>query len=190
MGMPMIEINTTAINSYINQAKNQTPPQYYTSQADFYSKTGFTAGSTKTFTGIVFIEGNFTLNQGRTMNLTGVLATSGSIIIGDSGTGSPFNGILNINRPAGQPAGVLSTGNFTLATKGDLTGNGLIFSAGTTIDSSTNTFTFTGGLLTDGKATFGARVINLHFDLDVINNTIGTPTTSPVIVINHWEEEY
>jgi hypothetical protein len=97
---------------------------------------------------------------------------------------------LNITQTAGQSAGALSLGSFTLTTKGNLTGTGLLFSSGTTIDSSANTFTFTGGILTDGTARFGARVINLHFYKDVINITIDNPTSSPVIVVNHWEEEY
>jgi hypothetical protein len=188
IGMPMIYIDTSQDNSYIKQAKAQD--QYYTSQANFFSQTNFTTGTTKDFSGVVYIEGGLTLNKGRTMNMTGVLAVSGPLVIGDDNAGSPFDGVLNITRPDGQPSGALTTGTFTLRKNGNLTGTGLIYTSGTTVDSSDNDLTFTGGVLTYGKATYGNRTINLYYDSDVINTTLIASTTSSLIVVNHWEEEY
>jgi len=189
MDMPMIDFDSDSPNSYKNQAIAQN--QYYTSSANFFTQTSFSAGQTKTFNGVIYIEGGITIDQNRTMNMNGVLASSGSISIGGSGSGSPFNGVLNITRAnPDAPAGALAQSGFSVNSKGDLSGTGLVYAGfRTDFNNSSSPLTFTGGFLTR-RMYFNARTLNIYFDADVINDTLANPTATPIIEINHWEEEY
>jgi len=192
MGMPMIDFDSSSPNSYKNQAiNNPGQNQYYTSAANFFTQTSFSAGQSKTFNGIIYIEGGLTIDQNRTLNMNGVLVSSGSISIGGSGNGSPFNGVLNITRAnPDAPSGALAISGFSVNSKGDLTGTGLVYAGfRTDFNSSSSPLTFTGGFLSR-RMYFNARTLNIYFDADVINDTLANPTATPIIEINHWEEEY
>ncbi|MBM2821102.1 MAG: hypothetical protein HW405_862 [Candidatus Berkelbacteria bacterium] len=185
IGMPMVDFDSSSPKSYKNQATLLN--QYYTSQANFYSLTNFNAGQTKTFNGVVYIEGGISIDQNRTFIMDGVLATSGSISIGGS-----QNGTLNLSHSggAGQASGALSQNSFSINNKGNFLGTGLVYAGfRTDIDSSSVPITFTGGILSR-RVYVDARVLTIYFDAAVINDTLGQPQDTPVIQINHWEEEY
>ena len=182
--MPMIDFDSSSPNSYKNRAISQN--QYYTSEANFYSQTSFGTGQTKTFNGVVYVEGGITIKNNRTLNMNGVLATSGSIEVGGS-----QNGTLNINPPsAGQPAGAIAEGSFEIDNKGNFSGTALIYAGfRVEIESSSTPITFTGGILSR-RIEVEDRVLNIYFDNTIINDTLDNPADTPIIEINHWEEEY
>lgn len=182
-GMPEVDfdaLKTTAQNAN----------KYYSSQSSFYSLANFPMNTTKTLNGTFYIVGGLTLDGNRILNLNGIIATDGAIIIGTKST----SGTINLTASEGQQSGIASEGSFTLDTKGTLTGRGLIYSlfkAAIEGDTNSTTLNFTGGFLARRWNFNGPRTINVHFDLATIEEILEQPVnTTPVVQLNHWEEEY
>ncbi len=178
--MPAIDFDS-GVNSYKNQAIAQG--QYFAKAKDFLDlipKFG-----EETFNGVVYIDDSLTINWERKINMNGVIAASGSIDIS--------LGQLFINQPAGGGAsGVLTQGNFEVGLFGNFQGTGLIY-AGDRVRFRTSILypiTLTGGILSRRTWVSGFRRIDIYFDTQIINDTLGSSTETPVIEINHWEEEY
>lgn len=180
-GAPVKSIPELDFESYKSQAQSQN--QYYAKQKDF--KDLIPKFGSRTFNGVVFIDGPLDIDWGRNVTINGVLAASGSITVS--------LGQIFVNPPAGGGAsGVFSTGNVTIGGAGNLQGTGLIY-AGDRIqaDASFSYITnITGGLIARRTWVSGFRTINLYFSSDVINTALGNPVETPVIEVNHWEEEY
>jgi|GEM_PF-851255 len=180
-GAPAKDIPAIDFESYKTQAKNQN--QYFTSQKDF--KDLIPKSGSRTFSGVVFIDGPLDIDWARTITMNGVIAASGSITI--------TLGQLFVNLPpGGGPSGVLSTRDVVIGTDGNFQGTGLIYAGDRTeIDSSIPyTLNLTGGIISRRTWVSGFRTVNIHFDSNVVNTTLAHPTETPVIEINHWEEEY
>ena len=180
-GAPDKSIPQIDFEDYKAQAQSQN--QYFTKQKDF--KDLIPKFGSQTFNGVVFIDGPLDIDWGRTITINGVIAASGSITI--------TLGQLFINVPSGGgPSGVLSTRDMVIGTLGNFQGTGLIYAGDRTeIDSSIPyTLNLTGGIIARRTWISGFRTVNIHFDSDIINTTLAHPTETPVIEINHWEEEY
>jgi hypothetical protein len=187
--MPMIDFDSESLNSYKSRAIADN--QYFENDNDFFTQTGFDPGTTKTFSGTVYIDSPLILQDNRTLIINGVLATAGTITIGKTSAAGLANGIITINSPgSSQPSGVVSQHDIIINKYGNLSGHGLVYS-GTKVDlgPSTNAIELTGGILSR-RIIISSRIITIHFSADIINWTINNPTETPVIEINHWEEEY
>ena len=148
-----------------------------------------TDGQPVTFNGIVFITGSLNLTGNRNVIMNGVLASSDNISIGSSSTGSPTT-VLTLNTNTLGAGGIISEKKVIIEKKGNLSGTGLIYGGeGTDLNSSSYAINLTGGILSR-RITVTERTVTIHLNLDVINDTLSSPTDTPVIEINHWEEEY
>jgi len=185
--MPPVDFDSTNPGSIKSRAIVEG--HYYAKQKDF--KDIFPKWSDRTFTGVYYIDESFDLDYGRTMRMNGILAASGSINI--------TLGQLFVNPPTSGPyvgtAGVFTQKDFRVGTLGNFGGRALVYASNRNqIDSSIPyTMDFTGGFLGRRMWISGFRVVNIHFDADIINSTLnlfGLAPTTPVIEINHWEEEY
>lgn len=142
-------------------------------------------GGSKTFNGVVFVDDNLNLNYNRTLNMNGVLAASESIDL--------IWSQVNLAPPSGGGAsGIMTQKNLKLWTWGNLSGTGLIYTGDRfeTLASVPYTTTLTGGIISRRTWLNGFRTTNIYFDADVINTALGNPVDTPVIELNHWEEEY
>ncbi len=168
-------------NSYKNQAIAQG--QYFSKDKDFLDlvpKFG-----SETFEGVVYIDDNLTIDWARTITINGVIATSGTLKIS--------LGQLFINPPTGGgPSGALTQKDFIVGSLGNFQGTGLVYSGDRAkFDASLlYTINLTGGILSRRTLFNGFRNINIYTDTNIINETIGDSPETPVIEINHWEEEY
>lgn len=186
--MPPIDFDSSSPNSYKNRAKNTTGPspdgnQYFIKQQDF--KALIPKFSSATFNGVVYIDGPLDIDWGRTITMNGVIAASGGITISF--------GQLFLNPPTGGGAsGVLTQASFNIGTLGNFSGTGLVYTGDRTQINASFPYpiSLTGGILSRRTWVSGFRTVNIHFDADVINTALGNPNETPVIEINHWEEEY
>lgn len=180
--MPPIDFNSSLPTSYISQAKNHIPPQYFERASDFLALVP--KNGSATFDGVVYVDDSLDIDFNRQVTINGVLVASGSINVS--------KGSITINRPDGNASGVLSEKDLKIGSNGNLTGTGLIYTGDRVqIDSSNSlVFDLTGGILSRRTWLSGYRVVNIHYEPTVINTTLGNPIDTPVIEINHWEEEY
>ncbi|MEK7142687.1 MAG: hypothetical protein AAB785_00585 [Patescibacteria group bacterium] len=180
-GAPPKTIPSISFDAYKTLAQIQG--QYYASQSDFKNLIpNFGSG---TFNGVVFIDGPLDIDWGRTITMNGVIAASGSIRIS--------LGQLLTNTPSGGGAsGVLSMRDVEIGTLGNFSGSGLVYAGDRfRVDSSIPyPLNLTGGVISRRTWISGYRITNIYFDADIINTALGNPLETPVIEINHWEEEY
>ncbi len=180
IGMPIVDFDSSSLTSLKNRAS-----QVYTA-AQFSALPSGT-----TLNGITFVTGTATWTN-KNLTVNGVLAASGNINISlNSGK------IFTVNTDA-SGSGILGKADIGISLTGaTLNLNGLIYTANALdIDiNSTSTFNITGG------------IIGWHVDLDGTDNgvcsvtydedLVATPLDpvynsgdSPIIDVNHWEEQY
>ena len=177
--MPMIDFNSDDPHSYKNLAIAQN--QFYTQQEFKNLQSG-----NLTLNGYVYVEGQIDIISGQTLTMNGVLVAEGSINIGNQNS----LGLLTVNRVGSSPAGILTMSNVNINRFGKLSDHGLIY-AGNKVDiSAGDPITINGGVLSR-NIFINSRQVDVYLDLDLINTTL-EPSTSdtPVIILNHWEEEY
>lgn len=181
--MPQIDFDSSSPNSYKNQAISQG--HYFSRQQDFKTDAIFPKWSERTFEGIYYIDSPLDIDWGRTMRMNGVIATSGSISVS-------FGQLLLAPPTGGGPSGALTQGSLTVGTIGNFSGTGLVYTGDRfQIDASIPyNMNLTGGILSRRTWISGFRTTNIYLDADVINAVLATPSDTPVIEINHWEEEY
>jgi len=182
--MPQIDFDSSSPNSFKQRAI--ADGQYFTRQKDF--KDLIPKDSTATFNGVVYIDGPLHIDYDRIINMNGVLAASGSITI--------TNGQLTINIPP-EPdvaSGVITQRDFIVGPEGKFSGTGLVYTGDRAqIDSNASvdyTVNLIGGILSRRTWVSGFRYVNITRDDTVIENGLGDPSDTPIIVISHWEEEY
>jgi len=148
---------------------------------------------------ITYVSGNIAIKGGQNLTVTGVLVASGNIEVGKNTLLCCWGlrcgrSNLTINQAAGNaPAGLLSKGkiNFELCLN-NFNASGLIYANDQiNVLSLPGTFNVTGGLISR-KLTLTSiwQGINITFDNDIISYALGDPLFSPVVTVEHWEEEY
>ena len=141
-----------------------------------------------TLNGIIYVTGAASIT-GKNMTINGVLVASGNLSITNAGN------TFVINADPVKGGGLLSKGNISITTSGgSVTVNGLIYSGNKLSMTSAGTnFTINGsmsGFDADVTASGGSIILNYtpaNFQ-PVIDPTYNS--TSPIIQINHWEEQY
>ena len=141
-----------------------------------------------TLNGIIYVTGNAAIT-GKVMTINGVLVTSNSFSLTNSGQ----NFIVNYNSNYG--GGILSKGNVNLTTSGGtVLVNGLIYSGSTlNITSSGTNFIINGAVAGfDSNITASGGAITLNYtpgNIAPVTDPNFNPN-APLIIITHWEEEY
>ena len=183
--MPPVDFDSASPNSYLSRADQVYSQQQFSNLLN---------NSTVILNGITYVQGNVNVPRGVDITINGVLVVDGNFNIGSNGM--PFwkpNPNLHIYNQVGQPAGLLSKKSITFgAFMDDVDINGLIYAGNILrINSLFTPLTINGGAIAydfDISSFWQSFVIN--YDPNVIIITLGNPDTSPVIVIEHWEEEY
>lgn len=184
--MPQIDFDSADPNSYLNRAD-----QVY-SQGEFSSFLNNNPNAT--LNGITYVQGNINIPKGITLTINGVLVIDGNFKIGISGW--PFwqpDPKIYVNKIGSEPAGILSKKTITFgALIDEAVINGLLYAGNTLrINNITFALTLTGGMIAyDVDFNSLWQPITVNYEPDVINTTLGNAATSPVINIEHWEEEY
>jgi Tfp pilus assembly protein PilX len=154
-----------------------------------------------TLNGITYVTGDVEIKGGRDLTINGVLVTDGDVYLGKNTlfccwkTSGCFNrSDVVINKTStSSPSGIISKGkiNFELCL-GNFTANGLIY-ANDQINmlSFTNSMTVTGGIISRKLSLASIwQGMNIIFNNDNIIAGLGSSIFSPVVTVEHWEEEY
>lgn len=155
--------------------------------------------NTLTLNGITYVTGDIDIKGNVDLIINGVLIADGNITLGKN-TSLCCWGIscgrssVTINKIGSTtPAGLLSKGNinFELCLEG-FNGYGLIYANDKiNILSLPRQINVTGGLIAR-KLTLTSlwQGVNITYDNSIINYTLGDPKFSPIVTVEHWEEEY
>ena len=190
--MPAVSFdNVNDVNSYKNRANH------------IYTESQFSdlmwQNQNLTLNGITYVTGDVEIKGPQTLNINGVLVTDGNITVGENTLFCCWGlrcgrSHININSPASDtPAGLLSKGriDFELCLD-DYNGTSLIYANDKiNILSLPGELNVRGGLVSR-KLTLTSlwQGINVIFDNSVVNYTLGNPQFSPIVTVEHWEEEY
>lgn len=149
---------------------------------------------------ITYVTGDITFKGDPDIILNGLLVADGAIIIGKVSwwwfipycSGNEKTSIT-VNHTEGQASGIFSKENikFEFCTSaGDI--DGVIYATDKiSIISFSDDIDINGGLIArDINIISIWQPINITFDNTIINETLGETEFSPVITVEHWEEEY
>jgi len=170
---------------------NSPPPEIGIPTIDFnaYKLQAITAGTcyggtgqcNQTFptsgplTGIIYVDGNLSIDNDLTIN--GLLAASGNI---------DLKATLTINKVGHEPSGIITKGN--LSFKRTLNVTGLIW-VGLETYVNNGDINLTGGIISHDIYINNSSTI-IHYDSQIMNETLTDSSSTPVIELKHWEEEY
>lgn len=158
---------------------------------------------------VTYITGDINIRAGQILTVNGVLAADRDVDIGEdycwTSSEYPFlrcgSSQVIVNRPGlpeeNKPAGILAkrkinTGGWLGFGTKALDINGLIYAGDEIKISSVGAFIEIHGSIASRKLTLSSMWygVEIYLDSDVIVDTFGNPEYSPVITIDHWEEEY
>lgn len=188
--MPAVDVTSTDPNSYKSLA--QAENHYFTSNA---FKTLLQNAGNLTYTGIVYVAGaGFTIDSNQTLTINGILITEGNIDIGKNN--SPGSLIINTN--GNDPSGIISLSKLNVNGTGVLDVEGMIylgdrfqFDPYDNAVPQAQTINIEGGVLTRRIDGNGPRILNIELNKELINQALDpNPDETPVIQVQHWEEEY
>lgn len=192
IAMPAVDFNSADPNSLINKATIVYSPAAFDSLMD--------ASQVLTLTDpITYVTGDVELKGDQTLILNNaLLVVERDFTIGFKNTGHSRSGPSNlyIYGATGTPSGILAGRHIDFKQYTEIVDiYGVVYAVDqmnlTNIDSYTTQFDVRGGLLAR-KLTMTSCwfPIDITHDNDVLVSTLGTASSSPTIVIEHWEEEY
>ena len=218
VSMPSIDFDSGEVSSYIYQAAVDdcssvrsdgktnclfTPNEFETVMWDNYPLLSLPSNV------VVYITGDFNLRAGQNLVINGVLAADRDISLGEdlcwTSSNPPFvrcgSSRLQVVRPGTPadnfPAGLLSKRKFSTGAWLDIGGegfnvNGLVYSGDEMRFSSVAASVLIRGAIAGRKITFSSMWggIDIYLDVDVVVDTFKNAQYSPIITIEHWEEEY
>lgn len=190
IAMPAVSFdNASDVNSYKARASHV----YTASQFEdlLYSKRH----QMLTLDGITYVTGAVDIPYDNDLTINGALVADGNITLGNHDLACIVFGRsdITINHIDGAPSGLLSKGriDFELCL-GNLTGSGLIYANDKiNVLSLPNSINVTGALI-GRKITLTSlwQGVNLTYDTAIVNAGLGSAAFSPVVTVDHWEEEY
>jgi Tfp pilus assembly protein PilX len=194
--MPPVSFdNVGDANSYKAKAS-----QIYTA-SQFNDLLWANRGETTILNGITYVTGDVSIKADTDLVVNGALVADGNITLGDNTLFCCWNwycgshrAYVTVNRPTtSTPSGILSKGkiNFELCLS-NLNVHGLFYAYDQiNMLSFTNSADITGGLISR-KLTLSSiwQGLNITYDNSIINYGLGDPQFSPIVTVDHWEEEY
>jgi len=149
-----------------------------------------------TLDGITYVTGNINIKKGQTLIINGTLVSDGTITVGNGFSSGGTPATLDINHVSGEPSGLLAKNNISIGSfTADVTIDGLMYSGGTFklqdgMLQAVN-LTINGGIIAQNVDLFSLwHPLNINLNQVYINDSLGEPLFSQVLLINHWEEEY
>ncbi|MDD5433527.1 MAG: hypothetical protein PHE77_02630 [Candidatus Pacebacteria bacterium] len=216
--IPPLDFDSASPSSYLSAAQNSncgslrsdgktncvfTPAEFEKVLWNYYPDISFPLGAT------IYVKGDINIRAGQSVIVNGVLASDRDINLGESNCWTrpePPNlrcgfSSVQVIRP-GQPddnfpSGLLAKrklngGQFLGFGSAGMEVTGLVYSGDEMkFQSVPGPITIYGGLVAR-KISFSSTIagFDVYFDPDVITDTFGTASYSPVIIVDHWEEEY
>ena len=146
---------------------------------------------------ITYINGSVEIKGNQNLIVNGLLVISGNVEIGKDFCWEERCGFssITVNYTPGIPAGILVKGNLQFEEwTGDVDVTGLIYTSGNLEVLSFpfgHNFDIVGGMIGNNLNFSGVlRTINITHSSDILNEVLTPTEFSPVITVEHWEEEY
>ena len=185
----------------ITQDENTVPPpaphllpgidfSYFYDQAGTRLPNDAALDASPDLNGIVWVNTPASINRDTTIN--GLLVVNGNLTIDN-------NSVITVNNATGTPSGIIVNGNIIITEtpvySGDITINGLLYATGSiTLEKLDIGYIFklTGGMVSGNGILIKncSRTIQIVYDNQILVDSLISSADSPVIVIDHWEEEY
>ncbi|MDP2709528.1 MAG: hypothetical protein Q8O93_05850, partial [bacterium] len=188
--MPAVDFDSASASSL----KNRATIVYSQSQFDTLMQNN----QNLTLDGpITYVDGDIDIKGAQNLTINGLLVAGRDIIVGHSlcrGFRCGSNSIA-VNHTAGQAAGILAKRKINFETwTGAININGAVYASDQlSIVSFPIGFSFnvTGGLI-GRKLTITSvwQPLNINYNNDILVETLGATEFSPIITVEHWEEEY
>ncbi|MCK5211679.1 hypothetical protein KAJ89_03185 [Candidatus Parcubacteria bacterium] len=202
MIMPAVDFNSSDPSSYKNQAISSG--SYYT-ESDFDDELCSNMGGSIVLTKkVTYIGGGVSLNGPIELKYPptgGILVVEDDFIVGAKsykkcGVNMYGKPDITFNYVAGKPSGILVGKKVRfLANTGHVYVEGIIYSNAemdiSSLDTTTSSFYVKGGAIGqkfDIDSCYGW--LTIEHDVNVLVDTLGPASSSPTIIIEHWEEEY
>lgn len=189
--MPMLDFDSDDENSY----KSRADAVYTESEFRNLLKDNDTVILDNDVT---YVEGDVRLKKGQHLIVNGILVADGNIVVGEWQLKPGQNVTLEVNHTPGQGSGLLSKGTIEFKARpwtDDLNIEGVLYALNrVTIQnlSFAGAFNLTGAIIAreiDFLDFWGN--ITLNYDEDtVVKSLFGPPADAPVVMIEHWEEQY
>ncbi len=188
--MPAIDFDSASPNSL----KNRADVVYSQNQFDNLMANN----QNLTLTGpITYVDGDVELRGNQHLTINGLLVVSRDLIVGHwlcRGLRCGNNSIT-VNHTTGEAAGIIAKRKINFETwTGDIDINGAVYA-----NDQLNLLSFpigfdfdvTGGLIAR-KLTITSvwQPLNINYDNTILTEVLGATEFSPVITVEHWEEEY
>lgn len=189
IAMPAVDFDSESPNSL----KNRANIVYSQSQFDDLMRNN----QNLTLNGITYVDGDIDIKGAQNLTVNGLLVAGRDIIVGHSLCRGSLCGSnsITVNHAIGQPAGLLAKRkiNFEYWT-GNINITGAVYASDQlSILSFPLGFNFsvTGGLI-GRKLTITSvwQPITINYNNDILVEVLGATEFSPVLTVEHWEEEY
>lgn len=181
--MPAVDFDSSSPNSYKNQANvKYTSAQFKTLIRNNPNLVLNNA--------ITYVSGGVEFEDMQSLTINGLLVVKGEVEIEGS-----INSIT-INNTPGSPSGIIAYDDIEIeGAIGNLNIHGVLYSNDqmniTNIPSSAGSLNITGALVSR-KLTITSvqEPLNITYDNDIVSESFPGTAFSPVVTIEHWEEEY
>gem|GEM_PF-444111 len=196
--IPCDDINISAIDF------NSSDPNSYKNKADIvYDDDDFEdlmwANQTLTLNNdITYVDKDVFLRGAQTLIINGILVVEHDFKIGgnECWNGRCGNSILTINNTPGKPAGILAKHDIDFRQyTGNVNINGLLYAShDVAIDNlaTGDDFNVNGAIVAGHDSNFFStpRIVNIYYNTETFPGIFSSADFSPIITVEHWEEEY
>lgn len=191
--MPAVDFDSTDYNSF----KNRADVIYTESEFNTLMKNNRVLTLDDDIT---YVEGDVELLADQELTINGLLVADGDIIVGRNYISmiSWFNWrtgneSIAVTHSSSTPAGLIAKGkvNFELFLD-SVDVEGVIYAgSGVNVLSLPSDFNLTGAVIGRDISCISVwSTINVNLDSEILSDTLSTTEFSPVITVEHWEEEY
>ena len=189
--MPAIDFNSAATSSY----KNRATIIYDEDDFDDLMENNQNLILNNPIT---YVKGDVKLRGGQNLTINGILVVERDLEVGASNRWGSRSGpsSITVNHATGTPAGIFSARHINFREyAGDININGLIYAGDqiniTNLAADSHSFSVIGGII-GRKLTITSswRPINITHDNNTLIEIFSATEFSPIILVEHWEEEY
>lgn len=188
IGMPQIDFDSSDAGSYKSRADQVYSTGEFKQMLKDYPVLALS--------GITYVTGNIQIEKGMQLTINGILVADGFIKIGNGYSSVDFPAVLTVNKEGAEPSGLITKGNITIGGfNADVDIAGLVYTGGMfrVVDGAGQVVSveINGGIITqDMEILVAWEPLAITYDQDTVNDALGSPASSQILIINHWEEEY
>ncbi len=149
-----------------------------------------------TLNGIIYVEGEIEVKGARNLTINGLLVAEEEFEIGEVNCweGACGKSSVTVNHTEDEPSGIFSKEKIKFDKyAGDINLSGVAYATDQldVLNYAGNGFNVTGALVSRKLTiTSSWNPINITYDNEIVVSSLNNSTFSPIITIEHWEEEY